>query len=238
MTHKKLILLAICISSACAVAEDLELNQPHVAVYGTSEIKVTPNEMNWSVNVNTKNVALSPAAKNHAATVKQVLEFLKGLKISEDKLQTSRMQFGEEWKTVNRERVKTGYFASTDISFTITDFDLYEKIWFGLAGIDGVSIQGTSYAHTDRIKYQNQSRQKAVLAARDKAQELAHTLGTQIMDPLKIEEIPVSSFQNSNRMSNVAYSMDMASGPSQSLALGQITISTKVKVYFKLMSRR
>ena len=237
MTLKSFFPFAICFCSLFAAAGDLELTQPHVAVYGTAEIKVTPNEMIWSLNVNTKNETLQAAAQNHTAMVKQVLEFLKSLKIKEDKLQTSRMQFGEEWKTVNREHVKVGYFASTDITFTITDFDLYEKLWFGLADIKGVSIQSTHYSHTDRIKYQDESRKKAVLAARKKAEELAQTLGTQIMDPLKIEEIAAPSFNGPFYANKAVAYDDIASGQGSSLALGQITINTQVKVYFKLMSR-
>ncbi len=237
MTHKSIFLCVVLFCSIFAAAADLELGTPHVAVYGTAEIKVTPNQMHWSLNVNTKNESLPTAAKNHTATVKQTLAFLKSLKIDEEKLQTSRMQFGEEWKNVNRERVKVGYFASTDITFTITDLDLYEKLWFGLAGMEGVSIQSTYYSHTDRIKYQNESRKKAVLAARQKAEELAQALGTQIIDPLKIEEISAPSF-NGPLYANKAVAYDgMGGDEGGSLALGQITISTKVKVYFKLMSR-
>ena len=163
-----------------------------------------------------------------------VFGFLKSLKIKENKLQTSRMQYGEDWKTVNRERVKVGYHASTSIGFTISDFDLYQKIWFGLAEIDGVSIQNTQYAHSDRIRYQNESREQAVLVAREKAVNLAKVLKSQVTEPLKIEEVSqYSSISNSNFASNSI--SDISQGTSTSgLALGQISISTKVKIVFKL----
>lgn len=148
---------AIFWCSALTTAETLE--QPHVAVYGTAEIKITPNEMSWSVNVKNEDKELPMVATQHTATVAKVLEFLKSQKINEDKLQTSRMHFGENWEYTRNKHVKIGYYASTDISFTITDFDLYQKLWFGLAGIDGVSVQNTQYAHSDRIRYQNESRQ-------------------------------------------------------------------------------
>ena len=116
------------------------LDDPHIVVYGTAEIHVAPNEMNWSLSVRNEAKELPATASAHAATVKKVLEFLKNHKINEQKLQTSQMQFGENWKYIDRENVKIGYYASTSISFTIHDFDLYEPLWFGLAGIEGVSI--------------------------------------------------------------------------------------------------
>ena len=231
--NKQIILLAvIVICSGFSAAEVLE--QPHIAVFGTAEIKVTPNEMVWSLAVNTKDKNLPVVAENHTDAVKKVLEFLKTLEIKKETLQTSRMQYVEDWKTVNRERVKVGYHASTSNGFTISDFDLYQKIWFGLAEIDGVSIESTRYAHSDRIRYQNESREKAVLAAREKAVNLAKTLGSQIVEPLKIEEVPQQTYlAGSNFLSNASYDMSRDT-PTTVLALGQISISTKVKVIFKL----
>jgi uncharacterized protein YggE len=231
--NKQIVLLAVVVfCSGFAAAEILE--QPHIAVYGTAEIKVTPNEMVWFLDVSTKDNKLPIVAKNHTATVKQVLVFLKSLEIKKKTLQTSRMQYGEDWKTINRERVKVGYHASTSIGFTVSDFDLYQQIWFGLAEIDGVSIQYTRYAHSDRIRYQNESREKAMLVAREKAVNLAKILGSEIAEPLKIEEVPQQiSFGNSNFISNSVSDMSRAT-PTSALALGQISISTKVKVVFKL----
>lgn len=226
------LLTTLVLCSAFAAAESLET--PHITVYGTAEVKVTPNEMIWSVNVRNEHKELPIVAGNHTASVKEVLGFLKGLKIDEKKLQTSRMHFGEVRERINGERVRVGFFASTDISFTITDFELYQKIWFGLAAIDGVSIQSTQYAHSDRIRYQNESREKALLAAREKAANLAMTLGSQIAEPLEIQEVAQQShFSGSNYISNASVDMSLAVS-NTSLALGQLSISTKVQVVFKL----
>lgn len=227
-----LLLSIVLFCSAFTAAESVE--QPHIAVYGTAEIKVVPNEMVWSLNVSSKEKELPAVAQKQLATVKQVLDFLKGLKIDEAKLQTSRMQFGEDWKTVNRERVKVGYSASTSIGFTISDFDLYQKIWFGLSAIDGVSIQGMQYAHSDRIKYQNESRKKAVLAAREKAAALAATLGSQIAEPLKIEETSEPSIGMPRYLSNTASFEGADYKTEDILAPGTISINTRVRVVFKL----
>jgi len=230
--NKQIILLAVVVF-CCGFAGAETLEPPHISVYGTAEIKVTPNEMVWSVKVSTKDKQLSVVAKDHAATVKEVLGFLRS-KIRGNKLQTSAMQFGEDWKNINRESVKVGYRASTNISFTISDFALYQKIWFGLAEIEGVSIQSTQYAHSDRIRYQNESREQAVLVAREKAVNLAKVLKSHVTEPLKIEEVAQhSAISYSNFASNSI--SDISQGTTTSnLALGQISISTKVRIVFKL----
>ena len=73
MTQKIILLTALLSGWAFAATETLEL--PHITVYGTAEIKVTPNEMIWSVNVKTENKELPTTATNHAAAVQKVLQF-------------------------------------------------------------------------------------------------------------------------------------------------------------------
>lgn len=231
MVKHMITIAAVLLCSTFAAGEVLE--QPHIIVYGTAQIQVKLNEMNWLLNVRNEAKELPATAAAHAQTVQKVLEFLKSHKIDEDKLQTSHMQFGENWKYLDRERVKVGYYASTGISFTISDFDLYQKFWYGLAQIEGVSIQNISYAHSERIRYQNQTREKALLAAREKAVKLAATLGSQIGEPLIIEETVPQSFPV--MLSNTALRADMGeAAPAQSLAPGQLTISTNVRIVFKL----
>lgn len=235
MNKKMILLTAIVIFSGFVTAE--EITQPQISVYGTAEIKVVPNEMVWSLNVNTKDKDLVAVSRKQMFAVEQALGFLKEMDIEQEKLQTSQMRFGENWKTVNNERVQDGYYASTNISFVISDFELYQQIWFGLAAIKNVTIESTSYTHSDRIKYQNESRQKAVLVAREKAIALAATLGSGIAEPLAIEEMASQVYAGSNMISNsVNYdstvSADVASG--DVLALGTISINTRVRVVFKL----
>ncbi|MHC4928041.1 MAG: SIMPL domain-containing protein [Planctomycetota bacterium] len=108
-----------------------------------------------------------------------------------------------------------------------------------LSAIEGVSIQNTQYAHSDRIKYQNESREKAVLAAQEKANKLAVTLGAKVGTPLKVEEVSAPQIYRSNWGSNANFASNSiasySEGDSSSeLALGQITISTRVRVIFKL----
>jgi len=236
MNKQMVLLTAVVCVAGLAAAEALE--QPQVSVYGTAEIKVVPNEMVWSLNVGTKDTALPAVAKKQVDAVKQVLDLLKELGIEEKKLQTSQMQFGENWKTVDRERVRDGYSASTSVSFTISDFDLYQKIWFGLAEIESVSIGGTSYTHSDRIRYQNESRQQALLAAREKAIAMAATLGSQIAEPLSIEEVSEPTIapirMNRSNSSNFESAMGGSYASGDMLALGTISVSTRVRVVFKL----
>jgi hypothetical protein len=88
------------------------------------------------------------------------------------------------------------------------DLSSYKPLWLGLAEMSGITVEGVTYDHSKRIAYQNETRRKAVLAAKEKAADLAAALGSEIAEPVRIEEDltindacrAASSLSNSNRV--------------------------------------
>ncbi len=231
--------------SALAVASGFadEIQLPHITVYGTATTEVTPDLMIWSVKVENKGLALESVASEHTKMVKGVLGFLKESKVDEKTIQTSRMEFGENWEYKSSSRLRDGYIASTAVSFKITDFDKYNKLWLGLAKMSAISVEEVTYDHTKRIEYQNDTRQKAVLAAKEKAATLAKAVGSEIGEPLLIEEdISVSEAWRRNRAAQAANNLRTwalegeDSGHSDFLAPGTLPITIRVRAAFRLIS--
>ena len=226
-------LAGLAFTAALPAAEN-EL--PGVTVFGTATIKVTPDLMLWNLTVSNQGLKLPAVAEQHAKLVGQVLSFLKERGIKDSELQTSQMEFGENWEYRNQSRVKEGYFASTRISFRTADLSAYKPLWLGLAAISGVTVDGVDYDHSKRIDYQNETRRKAVLAAKEKAADLAKALGAEIAEPLRIEEdlgVNGAAQKTSNQLT-----VESSEGAEQeSLAPGTIPIRTRVKVTFRLISR-
>ncbi|HNO77480.1 MAG TPA: SIMPL domain-containing protein [Phycisphaerae bacterium] len=211
---------------------------PKVTVYGTATTEVTPDLMNWHLTITNKGKDLAPVADNHHRIVAGVLKLLKDSGIDEQKIQTARMAFGENWVYRSNNRVKEGYYASTSVSFEMSDFDLYRTLWSGLAQDEHVSIDYVGYDHSKRIDYQNETRIKALLAAKEKAKALAETLGSQIGEPLLIEEdagsqsmYPVPTFSNNLR------TVESADGGSEGIAKGKIPIKIRIKASFRLITQ-
>ncbi len=235
---KKYILSIIIITfmlSRAGYAKEIEL--PHISVFGTAVTKVIPDKMIWNLQIQNKNKLLADVAKEHLGLVRKVTALLEDYGVKEEDIQTSRMGFGENWVYKNRSRIKEGYYAQSHIVFSTTNFDNYEKIWGALSKIQYVSINGVQYDHTERITFQNETRKKALLAAREKARVMAETIGSEIAEPLLIEEIwqgdDIIIRQNAAEKSAVAYAAD-AQGPS--ISPGQIPIRMKVKVAFRLIT--
>ncbi len=220
-----------------SVAQAGDNSLPNVTVYGTATTEVTPDQMNWQLTVTNKGKDLAPVADNHSGIVSNVLKFLKASGIDEQKVQTARMEFGENWEYRNSNRVKEGYFATTRVSFEVTNFDLYQNLWSGLAKIKNVSIDYVSYDYSKRIEVQNETRIKALQAAKEKAKSLAETLGSRIGEPLLIEEdLGIQTMYAGAAFSNNLRTVQSTEGDSEGIAKGKIPIKLRVKTSFRLIS--
>ncbi len=230
----KKILLSIGIIFLPAINSIASEKQPHVTVYGTATTSVAIDEMNWRIRVSNKDTTLEEVAKAHNSTVQSVLDFLMDNELPEHCIQSSGMEFGENFVTSKlKGRVRSGYQASSNIKFKVTDLSKYKDLWNGISRMENVSLSGISYENSKRIKHQNETRQKALLAAKDKAQKLAETLESKIGKPLFIEE---EKFANSsNNFSNV-YADNQPAIVNDGFAPGQIPITVQIKASFELIS--
>lgn len=110
MMFRKLLPITLAIATAASAAAQ-EIHLPHVTVFGTATTEVVPDQMLWSVRVENKGPLLENVAEAHAMLVQAVLALLKESKVEGKVIQTSRMEFGENWEFVSGSRVREGYLA-------------------------------------------------------------------------------------------------------------------------------
>lgn len=211
---------------------------PHIAVFGSGEKMVAPDRMAWSLKVVNKGTSLKAVAADHNTLVGDLLTFLKKSKIEEDSIQTSRMQFGENWEYRKGTRVREGYFASTDVSFKLTALDDYNRLWMSLAEMAHVSLHRTRYELTDKNRHQDEVRKSALLSAKEKAASMAEILNVEIGEPLVIQEDwqgfkPVR--ESGMALKSMAAMDAPAVGSQNALAPGKIPVRARVKLTFRII---
>ncbi len=217
-------------------ARAAELSQPHISVYGEAEEKVAPDRIVWYLNVTNKGTSLKEVASRHTEIVGSILDLLKASGISKENIQTSHMQFGENWNYRNSSRVKEGYFAATDIMFKLAKMDQYENLWMKFSGYDELSINTVTYEISDEKTHYQALRQKALLAAREKAERMAGALNAEIGEPLVIEEDTPSGVYQTAKPAVMAFNERTAQSAGQAaVAPGQITLQDRIKVIFRLI---
>lgn len=215
-------------------ADGFEL--PHVSVYGTSELEVAPNLMIWNLSIVSKGFEVPKVAEEQDKKLQKLLSYLRAEEIEDRDINTTRINLRENRVYRKNSYVKEGYIASTDIVFEISDLNKYRSLWIGLSTFDGLSIQSTSFDTSKRIELQNESRIKAVEVARDKAIALVNALGSQIAEPLLIEEdLSISGGWNRNVVTNNLG--QVSSDADDSFSVGMIKVSTRVLVKFRITSK-
>ena len=226
------LLLATSLSSS---ADDF--STPHITVNGTATTEVVPDQMTWYLTARNTGGDLSAVANEHTKIVQAVLDFLKSSKIAENEIQTSRMEFGENWEYRDNSRIRAGYFASTDISFRLTELDGYQALWIGLANIPGLSVNNVNFEHTQRIAIQNETRRNALLKAKEKAADLAHTVNMACGEPLAIKEVLTDTQYGGYLLSNNIMAMPSVDSDvnSKGLAPGTIKIQLRIEATFSLI---
>ncbi len=210
-------------------------NPPHVTVYGTATTSVAIDQMDWKIRISNKEPGLEEVAKAHSSTVQSVLDFLMENDLPEHCIQTSGMEFGEHFVSSKlKGRVRDGYQASSSIKFKVTDLSKYKDLWSGISRMKNVSLNGITYDNSKRIKHQNETRQKALLAAKEKAETLAITLNSEIGMPLFIEE---ERFGYSRNNFNNVYATNEQAVINDAFAPGQIPITVQIKASFLLVTK-
>jgi uncharacterized protein YggE len=233
---RKLLLLLISTLLFCSniYADDIKL--PHITVFGTATTKVSPDITNWNLSVKNHGGKLRDVASQHTEIIESVLKLIKDKKVNSSKLQTSRMEFGENLKYIDGTKVKEGYYASTAISFELEDLNKYKEIWVSLSDISHVSVKSVTYSSSDQIEIQNSTRKKALLAAKEKAASLANAIGSGIGEPLLIEEVISQDLSAFNMFSNSEHLEGDSSQGQAGIAPGEIAIKMRVKVTFRLVT--
>ena len=204
-----------------------------VTVIGTAIIKVVPDQMLWSVQVSINDSTLAKAKARHDASLTATLKYIKSLGDAVQDLQTGGIRFEKNLYPGDDSFAKRNPFVcSTQVTFTLTDFDKYGPIADELSQLDGAQVQSVDYASSKEAATRRDALKRALLDGQDKAHDLAETAGCTIDKPLSIDE--QEAYAVRPEMMNAAYSARSMGGTPDAVA-GQIQFSAKVIVSYDLL---
>ena len=183
-TYIKAIFLILLFPFIC-MAED---STPKISVTGFAKEKVTPDEINWSLTITSKDKNLETLANAHTDIASKVLKALKSLGVKKENLKTSQMRFNEEWNYSGRKRFKDGYVASTNVNFKFNDFSKYLPVWKKLSEYEQVAVNSANFSFSKVKEIREKLKNKALLNAKEKAQDMVKTLGLSLGEVLYISE--------------------------------------------------
>ena len=205
--------------------------QPTVDVSGEGIVNVTPDEVTISVSVQNEGANPKTLKQKNDAIVAEVLQFLKDQNIDSKYITTQYVQLNKNYD-YNTKVYK--YNASQTLSVRLKDLSKYEPVMNGLIESGVNRIGGISFSSSQKEALAAQARVKAMQNAKLKATEYAAALGQSIG-----KAVSISEFQQTTNPGGPMYRSAMmmdgeAMAGKQTLAPGEMKISTRVNVRFEL----
>jgi uncharacterized protein YggE len=229
---KTLLILAVLFSTMMTQAQENKNSIPQISVIGEGKIKVVPDRAIISVGVVNTGKDSKEVKTLNDETVDKVLKFLKKSGVAAADYKTDNVSL---YKNYDYEKKKYNFQASQNISITLKDLSKYDEIMMGLNDIGVNSIQGVEFKSSKMEEYEKEARKKAMLSAKQKAEDYVSVLGQKIGKAILISDNSQVYYPQpvyKNRMMAMAESADGAAR--ETLAVGEIEISATVNVSFVL----
>jgi uncharacterized protein YggE len=213
--------------------------RPKVFVSEEAVVYAKPDKATLSFGVETNDAKANVAKDANNAIVSQALAAIKKVGVKEEDIQTQRLTVEPRWEYNNQRRRQefVGYQVRNVFVVTLKDLDKVEAVI--VAAMDaGVNVmQGVNFETTQLAQYREEAREKALIAAKTKADKMAAVLGQSIKQPIDIRDDSQTGYQPVGYGALRAVALmesDNSTGPT--IAVGQIEVRARVSVVFELQS--
>jgi len=227
---KNLVVTLLMFVSVMTFAQDQKQQVPQINVSGEGKIKVTPDQGIISLGVENTGKDAAEVKKANDIIIEKILKFIKQNNIPQSDFQTTNVSL---YKNYDYEKKKYNYVANQTIT-TLKDLKKYDGFMMGITDTGVTNINGVEFKSSKMEMYETEARKKAMLNAKQKALDYVSVLNQKVGKAILITDnsqayYPQPMFKGAMR----AEAMD-ASAPRETLAIGEIEITSNVQVAFIL----
>jgi len=243
---KRIILLA-ALASICSVHAFAQnaIEPPLVTVSGQAEVRVPPDEVVFSLGVESIDKDILAARTRTDDRVKDVLAIAKRNNVKAEDVQTSYISIQPKYNTDDLEyeqrralkREFLGYQVSKTIAVILRDISRFDSLLSDVLKAGVTRLGNVEFRDSKIRQHRDQARAMAMKAAQEKAKLLAGEIGQSIGPAYSITEGTPTYYSNSNVSQNRIAGLASPSEPESESAIapGAISVTAQVTVRFKLM---
>ncbi len=243
---KKLLQLtaAVLLFSVHTFAQNA-VEPPLITVTGQAEVRVQPDEVVFTLGVESVDKDMLAAKKRTDDSVKAVLAIAKRNEIKPEDVQTSYISVQPKYNTddldydqrraVKREFI--GYQVSKTVAIILRDISRFDSLLSDVLKAGVTHLSNVEFRDSKIRQHKDQARAMAIKAAREKADLLARQIGQSIGPAYSITESGVIPYGVTNVAQNVSGGVlgRVANDESESaIAPGSISVTAQVSVSFRL----
>jgi uncharacterized protein YggE len=221
----------IMLSGSASFAEEAK-DIRKITVSGKAEntLEAQKAEINLSIKIVSRDMGQSHAALTR--TLSGLEKELKTTGLEAKDIKRSLVLQGAEYNWEKQTHVLKGYYAECYVDVTVNDIRKMADVYRTLAGYKDISIESTEFKRNDEFELRKAEFEKALLAAKKKAEFMAQVLGARIGKVHAIQEAGADT-----RIETKAFAANVAHKPERTddqTSYGTITITASVMVEFEL----
>ena len=210
----------------------------HIQTTGNAVVYAPPDEVYVHFNFIVRSERFREARSECDARTREAIKTCKDLGIAKQHIQTDYLRLSTHRKRNSWKEEDINYYqASQNISVCLKELEKFDRLIDALIDINVSNISGIEFRTTQLRRYKDEARDKAIMAAKEKAERMAGVLGVSIGSPLSIEEIK-RSFGGSGQLaySNTVTESHGSDVEGLGFAPGQMKIEAEVEIKFELIS--
>lgn len=242
---KPLFLIAVVLSFSLPAFAQSAVEPPLVTVAGQAEIRVPPDEVVFTLEVEFVDKDIGIAKKKTDDSVKEVLAIARRNNVKPEDVQTSFISVQPKHNTDDLEydqrrtvkRVLIGYEVSKTVAVRLRDISRFDDMLSDVLKAGVTTVSNVEFRDSQIRKHKDQARAMAMKAAQEKANLLAREIGQAIGPAYSISESEVTPYRDNNINQNVStfISGNLSDRESESaIAPGSISVTARVTVRFRL----
>ena len=228
---KKAIFILFTLCAMASQAQEIK-PMPMINVAGEGKIKVTPDQVNISVSVETKGIKAADVKKENDIKIDEVIKFIKKMKVDVKDFQTQRVTLNDQY---DYQKKKHNYVATQTIVILLKDLSKYDELMEGIVDAGINNINNVDFKSSKLEIYKSDARKLAMKDAKAKADDYIVVLvGQKVGKAFTITDNTQTYYPQPVYGMAMMKSADMEVAPRQTLAVGEIEVVANVSVSFVL----
>ncbi|MCC6625068.1 MAG: SIMPL domain-containing protein [Deltaproteobacteria bacterium] len=210
---------------------------PTIAVTGTTELALAPDEAWVHVGVETFLPTMERAVEDNDRRIAAVIAALKDAGIQSADLTTTMMSLAETDRFEGADRRTHGFQVSRSLVARVRDLGKLERLLQSIVKAGATHLREVRFSHSKLADKKAEARTAAMKAARDKAALMAGALGQQVGRAVVIREAGAGPAfaSGGNSYANEVLNIGGAVVDGPTIAAGRIRIEVSVAVDFELL---
>jgi uncharacterized protein YggE len=226
---KALLILGILFATMSYSQEQKQV--PMINVSGEGKVKTVPDQAAISVSIETKGSKAAEVKAENDKKMDAILKFIKKATLAKEDFQTQRVSLQPNY---DYEKKKHNYVATQSLQILLKDLSKYDELMEGLVN-EGINrIDNVEFKSSKMNQLQSDARKLAVKEAKAKAEDFVSVLGQKVGKAILISDNSQTYTPQPRMYAMKTMAMDGAEAPRETLAIGEIEITTNVSVSFML----